>query len=109
MKLCKAERAKLINAKKDVSNVDKAYKILNGIIRDVNVVCKNIQTAFRTVHKAFTGKRHPYPLNPSWIPITHIGTSWDPFENSRDYMSFIKTKYGDVKPETIAEKSSEKV
>lgn len=105
MKLCKAERTKLINAKKDVSNVDKAYKILNKIIRDVNVVCKNIQTAFRTVHKAFMGKKHPYPLNPSWIPITHIGTSWDPFENSRDYMSFIKTKYGDVKPETIAEKA----
>ena len=105
MKLCKAERTKLINAKKDVSNVDKAYKILNKIIRDVNVVCKNIQTAFRTVHKAFMGKKHPYPLNPSWIPITHIGTSWDPFENSRDYMSFIKTKYRDVKPETIAEKA----
>ena len=105
MKLCKAERAKLINAKKDVSNVDKAYKILNGIIRDVNVVCKNIQTAFRTVHKAFMGKKHPYPLNPNWIPITHIGTSWDPFENSRDYMSFIKTKYGDVKPEKIADRA----
>ena len=105
MKLCKAERTKLINAKKDVSNVDKAYKILNKIIRDVNVVCKNIQTAFRTVHKAFMGKKHPYPLNPSWIPITHIGTSWDPFVNSRDYMSFIKTKFGDVKPERIAEKA----
>lgn len=106
MKLCKAERTKLINAKKDVSNVDKAYKILNGIIRDVNVVCKNIQTAFRTVHKAFMGKKHPYPLNPSWIPLSHIGTSWDPFVNSRDYMSFIKTKsYGDVKPEEIADKA----
>lgn len=105
MKLCRIERTKLINAKKDVSNVDKAYKILNGIIRDVNVVCKNIQTAFRTVHKAFMGKKHPYPLNPSWIPITHIGTSWDPFVNSRDYMSFIKTKFGDVKPERIAEKA----
>lgn len=105
MKLCKAERTKLINAKKDVSNVDKAYKILNGIIRDVNIVCKNIQTAFRTVHKAFMGKKHPYPLNPSWIPLSHIGTSWDPFVNSRDYMSFIKTKSRDVKPEEIADKA----
>lgn len=103
MKLCKAERTKLINAKKDVSNVDKAYKILNGIIRDVNVVCKNIQNAFRSVHKAFAGKKYAYPLNPNWFSLSHIGTSWDPFENARDYEPFIKQRNYIIKPEDIAE------
>ena len=85
MKLCKAERTKLINAKKDVSNVDKAYKILNGIIRDVNVVCKNIQTAFRTVHKAFTGKRHPYPLKVGyWNDARDVGWTGDKFYDVKD-------------------------
>lgn len=79
MKLCRIERTKLINAKKDVSNVDKAYKILNGIIRDVNVVCKNIQNAFKTVHKSIYGKRYPFPMKVTYYDILAIGASPDPF------------------------------
>jgi chemotaxis protein histidine kinase CheA len=92
MKLCKAERTKLINAKKDVSNVDKAYKILNGIIRDVNVVCKNIQTAFRTVHKSIYGKRYPFPMKVTYYNILAIGASPDPFykETERSVLDRIR-------------------
>lgn len=92
MKLCKAERTKLINAKKDVSNVDKAYKILNGIIRDVNVVCKNIQTAFRTVHKSIYGKRYPFPMKVTYYEILAIGASPDPFykETERSVLDRIR-------------------
>ena len=42
MRRCREARTKLINNEKDVTNVDKAYKLLNGIIREVNVVCKNV-------------------------------------------------------------------
>jgi hypothetical protein len=97
MKLCKAERTKLINAKKDVSNVDKAYKILNGIIRDVNVVCKIIQNAFRTVHKAFIGKRYPYPLKVGyWSEACHVGGPYSVFADLDDnYIEkMLKSSFG---------------
>jgi len=89
---CKEERTKLINAKKDVSNVDKAYKILNGIIRDVNVVCKNIQTAFRTVHKSIYGKQYPFPMKVTYYNILAIGASPDPFykETERSVLDRIR-------------------
>ena len=80
MRRCREARTKLINNEKDVTNVDKAYKLLNGIIREVNVVCKNIQTAFKDIHKSLAGKSYPFPLNINYYVISGIGSLHDIFE-----------------------------
>ena len=63
MRICKEERTKRIAQKMDVGNIDAAYKIFNGIIRDVNVVCRNIQEAYSTINKSLKGNRYPFLLN----------------------------------------------
>lgn len=80
IELCKKKREVLKRENKDVSNIDKSYKILNGIIRDVNIICKNLQHAFSDIQKAMDSKGVPFPLNPSYYILPNIGSINDPFD-----------------------------
>ena len=77
---CKKTRETLKNEKKDVSNVDKSYKLLNGIIRNVNIVCKAIQNAFADIQNAADSKKLPFPLNVEYFILPKIGSMNDPFD-----------------------------
>jgi hypothetical protein len=93
MKYCKIEREKLKQKNMPVRHVDYAYKILNGIIRDVNFVCKNVQTAFSTINKSLIGKKYPYPLNVRYYDLTKVGTYYDPFDDPNESYKELLTSF----------------
>ena len=78
MKACREEREKLKAKEQSVARVDLAYKTFNKIIRDVNSVCKILQNAFKTVHKAAMGKRFPFPMSTNYYHIYAIYGEYDP-------------------------------
>lgn len=57
MKICR-EKRQLEKYKKDVPNIDKVYTLLNGVLKGLNVVCKNIQDEFKTIKKSISGAWH---------------------------------------------------
>jgi hypothetical protein len=91
MKLCREERAKRQAVNNDFSNVDKAYKIFNDIIRDVNVVCKNIQQAYAKVHGVYDNAEKG-PETDAEVYFRSVMKNIDALEKNLDAHDFTRFK-----------------
>ena len=52
MKLCREKREQE-KYKNDISNIDKMYTLLNDVLKNINVVCKDLQAQFKTLKSLF--------------------------------------------------------
>lgn len=87
MRECR-EKRKLEKYKKDVENIDTVYKLLNGILKDINVVCANLQSQFKTIRKSLksssdnTGK---LSINPEVYKEIFVHYSFGSYVNAFIY------------------------